>query len=212
MFGLKQITRSIILGLLLAFMPTVVSAHVVVRPAEVKTASFQTFTIGVPNEKDASTVGVKITLPEGLQYISPTVKPGWRITIDKEGQGESAVVKAITWTEGEIPTGQRDDFSFSAKVPGEPTKLQWNAYQTYSTGEVVSWDQAPSAQSEEESTLTGPYSSTQVVTALAVDTDMQRVQQSTADAKTASSRAFYLGLTGVLVGLGVLVLFLQNRK
>lgn len=208
--GFKRIIQSLLIMLSL-MVPSMASAHVVVRPAEAKTAGFQTFTIGVPNEKDISTTGLKIVIPDGLQYVSPTVKPGWQIAIEKVGEGETAIVKSITWTGGEVPAGQRDDFSFSAQLPGAPTQIKWNAYQTYANGQVVSWDQAPTAEASDEAALVGPYSTTQVVTASAADVDLQRTQQAAADAKTASNRAFYLSLTAIVVGLGVLFLFMQKK-
>lgn len=136
------------------------AAHVVVKPSDALTGSFQTFSMGVPNEKDNPTVSLKLLIPDSLQSVSPTVKPGWTISEDKEGQGEDAKVKSITWTGGSIPTGQRDDFTFSAKTPDQSADLQWKAYQTYQNGEVVAWDQDPSTikQGEEGN----PFSVTKV--------------------------------------------------
>src|SRR4029078_6241590 len=95
------------------------SAHVVVKPNEVGAAAFQTFTVGVPVEKESPTVGLRLVIPEGVKYVSPNVKPGWKIDIKKQGEGEDAVVTEITWTGGEIPSGQRDDFVFSAQAPSD---------------------------------------------------------------------------------------------
>ena len=137
------------------------SAHVVVKPNSVGVAAFLTFTVGVPNEKDTDTVGVRLVLPGGLAEVSPSVKPGWTIAIKKEGDGDNAKVTEINWTGGSIPAEQRDDFTFSAQVPASPTTLQWKAYQTYKDGTVVSWDQDPSSiKKGEEGT---PFSTTAVV-------------------------------------------------
>src|SRR5882762_2161811 len=106
-------------------------AHVVVKPATVGTAAFQTFTMGVPNEKDSPTIAVRLIIPEGLKYVSPNVKSGWTIDVKKNGTGEDAKVTEIDWTSGSIPAGQRDDFIFSAQVPSKETTLKWDAYQIY---------------------------------------------------------------------------------
>jgi uncharacterized protein YcnI len=111
-------------------------AHVVVKPNTVAAAAFQTFTTSVPNEKDNPTIGLRLIIPTGLKSISPNVKPGWTISVKKEGD----VVTEIEWTEGSIPAGQRDDFLFSAQAPAEETTLVWKAFQTYEDGEVVAWD------------------------------------------------------------------------
>jgi len=146
-----------------------VFAHVTVKPAQVGAAAFQTFTIGVPNEKDIPTVALRLVIPDGLHHVSPNVKPGWNVTVKKTGDGEDAMVTEINWTGGSIPSGQRDDFLFSAQVPATETKLQWKAYQTYQGGQIVSWDQAPVTNMSDEDKEKmeqqglGPYSETSIV-------------------------------------------------
>ncbi len=158
---------TVLTGLFMMVVPAL--AHVVVKPAEVGVAAFQTFTIGVPNEKDNPTVGLRLVMPDGLKYVSPNVKPGWKIEVKKSGEGEDAKVTEIVWTDGSVPEGQRDDFFFSAQVPASETSLKWKAYQTYEDGTVVSWDQEPKEKmSDDEMEMMekknlGPYSQTKVV-------------------------------------------------
>ncbi|HSI20288.1 MAG TPA: YcnI family protein [Verrucomicrobiae bacterium] len=156
------IPRFLASGILaLTFSVSGVSAHVVVRPAEVAPAAFQTFTMGVPNEKAVPTTFVRLVVPSGLKHVSPTVKPGWAIEVKKEGEGESAAITEISWSGGSIPAGQRDDFTFSAQAPVAEGELQWKAYQTYEGGEVVAWDQAPTGGHGDSEVK--PYSATAVV-------------------------------------------------
>lgn len=172
----KNILSVGLAGLALMLSITLVSAHAKVKPSQAGVGSFQTFTMGVPNEKDIPTVSVRLIIPEGLEMVTPNVKPGWRIstkTIKPDPSSEEVKVTEIDWVGGSIPAGFRDDFVFSAKVPAKETTLQWKAYQTYSDGTIVSWDQAPvanmtDAQREEmEKTGKGPYSETQIVNDLA---------------------------------------------
>jgi uncharacterized protein YcnI len=143
-------------------------AHVAVQPNQVHVDQFQVFSVGVPSEKDMATTEVKIVMPAGLHEVSPTVKPGWTIHTTKSGNGENATILSITWSDGSIPAGQRDDFSFSAQAPAQAKTLQWKAYQTYEDGTVVSWDQAPSSTAkDDDSGNSGPYSQTKVVNDLA---------------------------------------------
>jgi uncharacterized protein YcnI len=135
-----------------------VSAHVVVKPSEAGIGTFQTFTISVPSEKNISTYRLRLVVPEGLTFVTPNVKPGWFITEKKNGD----VVTEIQWTGSRIPPGQRDEFVFSAKVPAEPTTLQWKAYQTYTDGSVISWDVDPSTNPT-DFTKSGPYSTTTII-------------------------------------------------
>lgn len=162
---MKKITIAISV-FLLSF--SVAFAHVVVRPNQVGVAAFQTFTVGVPVEKDVATVGLRLVIPEGLTYVSPNVKPGWKINIKKGGAEHDAPVTEIEWTGGNIPAGQRDDFLFSARVPAEESTLDWKAYQMYVDGTTVAWDKSKDEQPKDSSgkddfSKFGPYSETRVV-------------------------------------------------
>src|SRR5687768_3143391 len=85
--SLKRIVASVILvGVCCMTVASPASAHVTVKPAEVLTASFQTFTVSVPNEKDEPAIEVRVLIPPGLQHVMPTVKPGWNITSQKQGE------------------------------------------------------------------------------------------------------------------------------
>lgn len=139
-------------------------AHVVVKPNQVGVGAFQTFTVGVPNERDNATVGVRLVIPEGLAFVSPNVKPGWNIEVKKNGTGENANVTEIIWSKGSIPAGQRDDFNFSAQVPTNPTIIQWKTYQTYADGTIIAWDQKPAdKETDDDSGTNGPYSETKII-------------------------------------------------
>lgn len=142
-------------------------AHVVVKPSDVKTSSFERFAVGVPVEKDIPTIGVRLIIPEGLNYVSPYVKPGWNIEIKKDNS-EKPKITEINWTGGNIPVGQKDEFIFSAQVPATESSIKWKAYQTYSDGSIVNWDMEPvteakNSNSEEKNT---PFSITKVTNSL----------------------------------------------
>jgi len=224
MRGLKKFMSVMALaGVVVLVSGSVASAHVVVRPNEVTTASFQTFTVGVPNERDTPTLKVKLLIPDGLDHVSPTQKTGWLITLDKTGEGEAAKVTAITWAapmgiiddtfgwEAGISVGMRDDFTFSAKTPASATELQWKAYQTYADGTVVSWDQAESSDGHGDGT-TGPFSVTKVVETTAQDEALANAQQAATDAKTAADWALYSGVAGIILGLTALFFATRKRK
>jgi uncharacterized protein YcnI len=168
----KLITSLVVATVLLALNVSSISAHVVVGPAEVKTATRQDFTVGVPNEKDIPTTQVRLVIPEGLESVTPYVKPGWEIEMKRSGEGEEERVTEITWKGGEVGVDLRDGFTFRAMTPADETTLIWKAYQTYSDGTVVSWDQEEEEEAghgEEEST-SGPYSESRIVAELSTDT------------------------------------------
>lgn len=153
---------------LVLVLPVFASAHVTVKPNQVGVGAWQTFNVSVPVERDVATVGIRLVIPEGLEYVTPNVKPGWNIKTVKMGEGEAAMVHEVSWTGGSIPTERRDDFYFSAHVPATEGTLQWKAYQTYADGVVVSWDineadQPKDANGEEDFSSKGPYSETKVI-------------------------------------------------
>lgn len=166
--------KSILAAITLALLgfAGVASAHVVVKPATVGIGAFQVFTMGVPSEKNIATTSVRLMLPDGLKFVTPNVKAGWKVVVKKQATGRKIMdddgmqmdemkLTEIDWAGGSIPAGQRDEFSFQAQVPTIATSLPWKAYQTYQDGSVVSWDQTPSSTSK------NPYSMTSIVDDLA---------------------------------------------
>lgn len=162
--------------------PIAAAAHVVVGPLQVGMGRFQVFTVSVPVEKDQATVGVRVLVPEGLEAVLPTLKPGWNIAVKRAADGEPDSVQGkgaqagppsaigeIVWSGGSIPPGRRDEFSFSARVPVRESALAWKAYQTYADGSVVSWDRDPkegpprNAEGKPDFSRYGPWSLTRVV-------------------------------------------------
>lgn len=184
-------------------LPASASAHVVVSPKEVNVAAYQTFTVSVPNEKDNAVTGVRVVIPDGVNGGMPTVKPGWEAAVKKDGDK----VTEIAWTGGVIPTGQRDDFSFSAQAPEKESTLQWKAYQTYEDGTEVSWDQDPSKSKDEEGGNAGPYSTTAVVNDLKKDT-----AATSGDAAKSGNATGAYALAGVALAVALVSLTIKKRS
>lgn len=211
----KLSVLSISLTLLALLVATPVMAHVTVSPGEVLTASFQTFTVSVPNEKDESTTSLKLDIPAGLSSVTPNVKLGWKISIDKDGESEDAPVTAITWSNGNIPASLRDEFSFSARTPDEPTQLRWSAYQKYADDTVVAWDVAEDAQPKNEDgtpdySKSGPFSVTKVTTVTPEAAALQNLRIANARTDRSLDRLMYLSVGVVFLGLASL--YYATRK
>jgi uncharacterized protein YcnI len=193
----------------------VASAHVTVKPGEVVSGAFQTFTVGVPVEKGMATTNVKLEIPAGLDHVTPTVKPGWTIQIEKEGTGEDAIVKSITWSGSQIDSGYRDDFTFSAKTPDTPTELQWKAFQTYADGSVVAWNltedaQPTKADGSPDFSQSGPFSITKVLNESTQDAATKHAHDNAHTAQNAANRALYVGIAGILLALAAV--YFATRK
>ncbi len=157
---MKYIALSVLA--LIFVLPFVASAHSTVSPSEAFPSRYQTFTLGVPTEKDMPTIGMRLLVPEGLERVTPFVKPGWNIQIIKDAAAGEKVTE-IRWTGGSIPQGQKDAFEFTARTPATPMKLAWKAYQTYADGSVVAWDQEPAGEHETGAQVKNPYSVTTIV-------------------------------------------------
>jgi len=183
-------------------------AHVVVRPSEVETASYTSFSVSVPNEKQVATTNIKIVIPAAVTSVMPTQKPGWQIETQKSDSGEDAAVTAIIWN-GVIAPGFRDDLTFTAKTPKTNTDLQWKAYQTYADGSVVSWDKPGGG--ETEGTNSGPFSVSKVVTHTQQATTIAAAGRDARDAQATAKRAMSFGVVGVALGI-VGIFFATRRK
>ncbi len=207
---MNQNNRLLLVGfvssLTLVAMPAL--AHVVVKPSQVGVDAFQTFTVGVPTEKDLPTVAVRLVLPDGLQEVIPNAKPGWTIKVKKNGTGDDAPVTEIDWTGGTVPVGQRDEFAFNAQVPASPTTLQWKAYQTYQDGSVVSWDQTPNG-SDDATGDKGPYSTTDIINDLTVSPAVTSPTQ--AVSAPSDSKPLVLSVIALIIALVGVGLSLRKK-
>ncbi|HSW99872.1 MAG TPA: DUF1775 domain-containing protein [Patescibacteria group bacterium] len=155
--------RKTYIGVLIAtgimLTPAIASAHVVVSPSTITVGEEATFSMSVPNEREAPITQVKISIPNSVSEVTPTVHAGWTITTEKSGD----TITSIIWSEGQIPAGQREDFTFSAAAPADAGALNWKAYETYSDGTLVSWNQVPNGTDKDNpALLNGPYSITKV--------------------------------------------------
>jgi uncharacterized protein YcnI len=160
----KQIFSSILGGLLLLILPVTAYAHVIVTPGQAGVGQELVFNISIPNERQVAVTGLKLLIPDGVSDVIPTSQAGWTITTTTGTPNDSTdgpTTTAINWS-GTIPVGQRQDFSFSAQVPGQATELDWKAYQSYADGTVVHWDQKPTG-SDDANGNAGPYSVTHVI-------------------------------------------------
>jgi uncharacterized protein YcnI len=198
----KMSVTAVLIGISSFAVSSNVFAHVTVKPAEVVSSGFQTFSVNVPNEKSISTVSVKVLIPEGLAYVQPNQKAGWQIAVEKEGSGLDTTVTSITWSGNEVKADFRDEFTFSGQVPDKTTELQWKAYQTYADGTVVAWDKASNGNGHEtEDENSGPFSVTNVVARTSADVSVQDATQAVANAQASANNALYVGVAGIALGL-----------
>ncbi|HSS67300.1 MAG TPA: YcnI family protein [Nocardioidaceae bacterium] len=167
--GRARPTMPFMLGVVAAatgvlLLPAVASAHVEVKPASVPGGDFAEVAFSVPNEEtDASTVNLVVVLPTDppLASVETTPLPGWRVTtkqrtlsepIELEGAQISEVVSQVTWqaTGPGIAPGEFQDFPVSLGVLPTSGDLVFKAVQTYSNGDVVTWNESAIGGAEPE--------------------------------------------------------------
>jgi uncharacterized protein YcnI len=129
---LRLVALSVFLTLAVA---SVASAHVRVVPEEVPAGSFEVLTVRVPTEKDIPTTEVRVEIPEGFTISRVEPVPGWTYELEEE----AGVVRAITWSGGEIGATEFQQFNIQGQTPEEPGEYPWSAFQTYEDGSVVEW-------------------------------------------------------------------------
>jgi uncharacterized protein YcnI len=129
---LRLVALSVFLTLAVA---SVASAHVRVVPEEVPAGSFEVLTVRVPTEKDIPTTEVRVEIPEGFTISRVEPVPGWTYELEEE----AGVVRAITWSGGEIGATEFQQFNIQGQTPEEPGEYPWSAFQTYEDGTVVEW-------------------------------------------------------------------------
>ena len=117
-------------------------AHVVVSPEEVRAGDYETLTVSVPTEKEIPTTEIRIEVPEGFLLSGVQPVPGWEYGFEEDG----GVVKAVTFSGGEIRPREFQQFLVQAQAPEEPGEYPWKAIQTYEDGSVVEWVGAPESE------------------------------------------------------------------
>lgn len=210
------------------------SAHVTVNPSEAVRGERARLDFRVPNESDTeSTTGVEVHFPEEAPIASVSVGkvPGWTAeigyrTLDtpiEGGHGEqiTEVVEVITWTAGDesagIGPGEFIEFPVSLGALPEVEQIAFPTLQTYSDGEVVHWIELPSDGSTE------PENPAPVLSLTAGDasgqdgngsadgqTEAPSVEaggsDSESDSDGGSGAGVWLGLAGLVAGVGGLAL------
>jgi len=169
--------------------------------------------VSVPNEKSIPTVEVKLDIPSGVTGVTPTAKAEWDIAVEKEGRGDSARVTSVTWSDGEILDGLRDEFTFSAKTPDQDGEIQWKAYQTYADGTTVAWDQPESNNGHEEASTSGPFSVTTVSAAVESGDEHSHQDAATSahDESSAGRWGLYVSVAALAVSFGALFVALRKK-
>lgn len=128
-------------GLALAVaVPAAADAHVGVSPDELSVGEHGVLTFSFSHGCDDSpTTSLRITMPEGLASVSPTMDGDWTIDVER---GDDGLVSAVTYTAGApVPHGLRGAVSMGIGLDEDtPETLAFPVVQTCVDGSTE-WTQ-----------------------------------------------------------------------
>jgi len=142
-------------------LPAGAPAYAVISPLVAESKELQQFTLSVPTERDNPTTKIELSVPPGFSINSFEPAPApWKMQVRTRRSGQDAVIEKVTWTGGNVPTGQNSVFRFIAFATDSRT-YRFAVRQTYSDGTVVDWSgpagsRTPAAFLEARSTIGGP--------------------------------------------------------
>ncbi len=145
------------------------AAHVTVSASTTAAGAFTVLTVSVSHGCEGSpTTALKVQIPEGINAVTPTRNPLWKVekeveqldppVVDEHGNEVTERVATVTYTaRTPLPDGYRDAFELSVQLPDEVGRtLVFPTIQTCEQGESA-WIEVPAdGQSEEDLELPAP--------------------------------------------------------
>lgn len=206
----RTLTTGLIAGTILALsVPAVASAHVGVSPDELAAGDHGVLTFSFAHGCDGSpTTALRITMPEGLASVAPTMDSDWAIDIER---GDDGLVSAVTYTAvAPVPNDLRGAVSMSVGLDeSTPDSLAFPVIQTCVEGSTE-WTQL-AEDGENPHDLDSPAPVVTVGAANAAHAD--HGEETTADAESTESAAAaapdalptVLGAGGLAAGIAALI-------
>ncbi len=137
----RTLTAGIIGGIVLAIgVPALASAHVGVSPDELTAGDHGVLTFSFSHGCDGSpTTSLRVTMPEGLASVAPTVDSDWEIAVER---GDDGLVSAVTYTAATpVPNDLRGAVSMAVGLDDStPDTLAFPVVQTCVDGSTE-WTQ-----------------------------------------------------------------------
>lgn len=211
----RNVTAGLVGGAILALaIPAMASAHVSVSPDALTAGDHGVLTFSFAHGcENSPTTSLKVTMPEGLASVAPTMDSDWTIDIEK---GEDGLVSAITYTAVEpVPNELRGAVSMAVGLDEDtPDSLAFPVIQTCVEGSTE-WTQL-AEDGEDPHSLDAPAPVVEVVAAAADGHGEHGSGEEAGDADTAGSDAAdetgssnglgtALGAGGLVAGIAALV-------
>ncbi|MFC7943373.1 YcnI family protein [Microbacterium sp. JAI119] len=198
---LRLATTGLVGGLALAVTaPLMAGAHVGVSPDELAAGDHGVLTFSFSHGcENSPTTALRITMPEGLASVSPTMDSDWDIQVER---GDDGLVSAVTYTAvAPVPTDLRGAVSMGVGLDEDtPETLAFPVVQTCVEG-ATEWTQL-AENGEDPHSLDAPAP---VVSVTAAAADGHGEHAGSDAAAEASSPATASDPLGVALGAGGLL-------
>ncbi|HEX5378252.1 MAG TPA: YcnI family protein [Phenylobacterium sp.] len=130
--------RSILSAAALCAIAAPALAHVAAEPRQAAAGAYQVITFRVGHGcGPAATTALRVELPLALGSARPRPKPGWKLSLERDGERVTAVI----WS-GELPGDQFDEFAILARLPGQAGPLYFPTVQTCGA-QQARWTEIP---------------------------------------------------------------------
>ena len=126
--------RTLAFAAALLVVPSLVLAHVGVRPRESKPGVDERYTVRVPTEGAVTTTSVHLEIPDGVMVLEVERYAGETFETQKKGDR----IVGITWKK-DIKPKDTAEFFFRARNPGSEGEIAWKAHQHFADGTVADW-------------------------------------------------------------------------
>lgn len=105
-------------------------AHIRIYPTESILGAREKYTMRVPNEKQVATIRIEGEFPKELKIYDFEFKPGWKVNISKDAEGN---IVGATWI-GTIEPYEFVEFGMLGINPKQGDTLTWKFVQYYADG------------------------------------------------------------------------------
>lgn len=210
---MRKLVLSFLVALAVVIVPQAVSAHIRLDPSAAVVGR-QTYSLRVPTEKDVPTVSVRLEVPKNVEVTSILPTAGWQYTTKTEpvegtaagGHGDSSTrITEITWSGGEIKSGEYMLFGFATNYTGDSGTISWKAYQTYADGSVVAWDDSNDEAPAPSVTIT----KTTKIDELAAQVSALRKEQA---GNNSASSALWIAVVSALIATGAFLVTVKRSS
>jgi len=208
----RTLAAGVAVGAVLAIaVPAMASAHVTVSPDELAAGDHGVLTFAFSHGcEESPTTSLRITMPDGLASVAPTVDSDWTIDVER---GDDGLVSAVTYTAvTPVPNGLRGAVSMGIGLDEDsPETLAFPVVQTCETGSTE-WTQL-AEDGEDPHSLDAPAPVVHVAAASGDHSEHGTATgdedaESDADGGNAAASAptgIVLGSAGLVAGLAALV-------